>query len=239
MGLNIADDRSVSFDDSHQLRVDTSLENNPRRETLGDVDVTHIFRRNKTGDLDRDGNPLIYALKGMKSYSIADAEKTRFLDRAFELCRSINYIEADVIVAVPSSKDFCLEFSQAASTALRVDVCSEPFVVKSTVAAALDRAKQSRPDIKNRYARKSYNKQLAAWEKMGPNRFVSMKEIDTKIRGYFQPFALSHVPEHLIGKRVLLIDDLMSSGTSMRTCAKLLMDNGIEARQGLFFLSGI
>jgi len=239
VGLNIAPDKAVSFDDSHQLRVDTSLETNPRREKIGGIDVTHIFRRNRTGDLDRDGNPLIYALKGMRSYSISDTEKAQFIDRATELCRSIDYIDADVIVAVPSSKSFCAEFSQTVSTALGIEIFDEPFLVKSTIGDALQRAKQSKSVIKNRNTKRSYNKQMATWEKMGPNHFVSMKEIDTKIRGYFQPFALSHVPECLIGKRVLLVDDLMSSGTSMRTCSNLLTDNGIKATQGLFFLSGI
>ena len=239
MGLNIAPDNTVSFDDSHQLRVDTSRETNPRRETAGNIDVTHVFRRNRTGDPDRDGNPLIYALKEMKSYSISNIEKARFMDRATELCRSIDYIDADMIVAVHSSKPFCLEFSRIASNALRLTVFHEPFIMKMTIGDALERAKHSKPEILNRYTKRAYNRQLATWGKMGSDNLVSMKEIDTKIRRYFRPFALSRVPEHLIGKRVLLVDDLMSSGTSMRTCANLLIDKGIEVRQGLFSLSGI
>ncbi len=206
---------------------------------MGEIDVTHIFKRNRTGDADRDGNPLIYALKGMKGYRIQDAEKARFMERATQLCRSIEYIEADMIVAVPSSKPFCVEFARMISAALDVEIFEEAFIAKSTVNDALVQARRSRPDIGNRSVRKSYNRQLAAWEKMSADRLVSMKEIDTKVRGYFKPFVLSRTPEQLIGKRILLIDDLMSSGTSMRTCSRLMVDEGIDARQGLFFLSGI
>lgn len=56
--------KTVSYNPSHEDNVDTSLENNPTKDSLliPGIDVWSIFKRKK--GLRGDGNPLVYALKG-------------------------------------------------------------------------------------------------------------------------------------------------------------------------------
>ena len=104
MGINISGDNFIALDQTHEKRVNTSLEANPTSKKLGGVVVHHVFRRNKTGDLDRDGNPLIYALKGMGGYSIMAMYRTQILTRAREIVTKCTDLQGtDYVMPMPSS----------------------------------------------------------------------------------------------------------------------------------------
>jgi hypothetical protein len=75
MGINISADKYVVLDNTHEKRVNTCVDDNPTSTKCGDVVVHHVFRRNRTSDDDRDGNPLAYALKGMNGYRIVPMYK--------------------------------------------------------------------------------------------------------------------------------------------------------------------
>jgi hypothetical protein len=137
--LNINSKRFVSFDDTHQRRVDTSLDANPSRGRVDDVRFHFIFRRNRTGDLDRDGNPLIYALKGMNGYRIVPMYRQMFLRWAEVLAGKIAPgLEVDFVMSVPSSYPFCEEFAKALSRWLAKEHLQPDFLAKKTVGEVLD-----------------------------------------------------------------------------------------------------
>ena len=66
--------REVLHTSHHQNLVDTSVSRSPYRQRAGDLTVWSIFRRRKARGGDGDGNPLVYALKGMKNYTISNKD---------------------------------------------------------------------------------------------------------------------------------------------------------------------
>jgi hypothetical protein len=111
LGINISATKYVTLDLTHEKRVDTSLDRNPTAEMVGDLLVHYVFRRNHTGDLDRDGNPLAYALKGMNGYNIVPLYRKQIMDRARKVLEAfITGIETDYIMPLPSTYPFANEF---------------------------------------------------------------------------------------------------------------------------------
>lgn len=241
MGLNINTDKTVSFDDSHQNRVNTSMVSNPTYKTLGDIHVTHVFRRNKTGDKDRDGNPLIYALKEMKGYRINPEEHAKFFSRAAQIVSKFrDELQADYVMPLPSSKPFCREFAQFFSDVTMIDYLAPDFMRKKTVDEVLLEHRDSPVSSGlNKYAKRNYNAQLKAWRGMGGSQLVSMKELDASIRHCFNPLVIDDVPHQIRGSRIVLIDDLMSSGASLISAASLMNSQGFIISRGVCFLSGL
>lgn len=240
MGLNITGDRWVSFDDTHQSRVDTSIESNPIRGRAGDVDLRFVFRRNKTGDLDRDGNPLIYAMKGMNGYRIVPMYRQMFFKRAAVIIEKVAAdLHADFIMPVPSSYDFCSEFSLFLSEQLAVPHLDSHFLGKRTIQEILAGEIVSPSKIPNRRTRTLYASQLAAWRKMEPDQHIAMKELDPKIRHFFQPLKIIKKMPSIRNAKILVVDDLMSSGTSIRSAAGALRGQGASVNEGVCFLSGL
>ncbi|WP_282153958.1 phosphoribosyltransferase [Ruegeria atlantica] len=240
MGLNIDRNNNVMFDDTHQRRVDTSLDKNPSKGRVGNVDLRFVFRRNRTGDLDRDGNPLIYALKGMNGYGIVDFYRRKFFKRAEDIVNVFAHeVDADFVMPVPSGYSFCSEFAEELSGWLGLPFLSPDFLDKKTVGEALADAKANPVNIKNKRTKRLYTSQLYQWQHMDSGQHVAMKELDKKIRGYVRPMKLIGDTSHLAEKKVLIVDDLMSSGTSIRCAAELLQSQGVEVNMGVFFLSGL
>lgn len=228
------------FDDTHQKRVDTSLENNPTSETICDVDVYHVFRRNKTGDKDRDGNPLIYAMKGMNGYGIVPMYRQMFFRRADEIIATIaGKFEADFVMPIPSSYGFCGEVAERVSNAMGVPLLASNFILKKTIGEVLAQYGELVPDDLKPKARQEYKSQLAVWRRMDEHRHVSMKEIDNSIRRCFQHLKISDDPPDIAGRKIVVVDDLMSTGTSLISTFELLRSAGAVVSGGVCFLSGL
>ena len=66
-----------------------------------------------------------------------------------------------------------------------------------------------------------------------------VKDIDTKIRSYFSPLALSQNIVNPQGKKVLLVDDLLTTGTTLISAKELLAGNNVSSFQGLCLLSSL
>lgn len=243
MGLNIHDDHRVEFDDTHQDRVDTSLEKN-MTFTRADGRVCHFvyWRKQSNSGEQGDGNPLIYALKEMKGYRIDPACKDLFMSRAQEIVlKDRGNLSADLIVPVPSSYSFCREFSTNLGRWLGLPVVQSDFIGKKSVSQVLSENAFAPPVIKKPYVRAMYKAQLKAWSRLPPNTQVTMKKIDKKIRPYFNHLMISNADEAAVvqGRSVLVVDDLMASGTSMRCTMELMQAGGASAVAGLCFLSGL
>jgi hypothetical protein len=240
LGLNITDDKRVEFDDAHQKRVDTSLDGNPSSTRLGPLTVYHLLRRNKTGDLDRDGNPLIYALKEMRGYRIAADHKALFIDRAAAILAEItDQFDADFILPVPSTKPFCAEFGQVVSKVTGVPFLDSNFIRKRTVGEMLAQYGDQVPEQLNKRASQAYKGVIAGWRNAHPGQLVSMKDVDTKIRPLFDPLCLTDRVPQIDGARVVIVDDLMSSGSSLTSTCKALALAGCHVTTAICFLSGL
>lgn len=240
LGLNIFPNHYVTFDDTHQKRVDTSLDGNPTIGTVGDLPVRHIFRRNKTGDKDRDGNPLIYALKGMHGYRIMPMYRGQFMTRAKEIVEVFaEHLVADYIMPLPSSYGLCQEVAGLVSEVTGIECLDPAFIRKKTIGEMLELYGDEVPgDLKQR-ASGIYKTQLATWRRAKPAQHVSMKEIDPPVRHCFDPLALNGEPPDIAGSRVVVVDDLMSTGASLTSIAKLLTGMGCTVTCGVCFVSGL
>lgn len=240
MGLNIFDDNTVGYDDSHHRRVNTSLDTNPTQNKLGDILVRHVFRRNRIGDKDRDGNPLIYALKEMNGYRIDENERIKFFDRAAQIIETFtDDLQADFVMPLPSSKPFCDDFARLVCGVSGIEYLAPEFLTKKTIAHALEQYGDQVPDTLNNYSSKKYKSELKAWRKLGGDETLSMKKIDPSIRRCFNPFLIENMTPELKGCRIVLVDDLMSSGASLLSVSFLLKSKECTANQGVCFLSGL
>jgi len=241
MGINISGDNFVALDQTHEKRVNTSLEANPTSKKLGGVVVHHVFRRNKTGDLDRDGNPLIYALKGMGGYSIMAMYRTQILTRAREIVtKCTDLLGTDYVMPMPSNYGFAEEFAQMVCQVTGTPYLGCGFLRKKTVAEMVAQYGDTVPAALSGQREKDYKSQIHAWKQMKPGQMASMKEISTKIRRYFDPFDVGTGAPDISGKNVLVVDDIMSSGASLSAMIDLLTGKtGCKIDRAACFLSGL
>ena len=241
MGINISNTKFVTFDDTHQRRVDTSLEKNPTAEKVGSVTVHHIFRRNNDGDLDRDGNPLVKAMKGMDGYKVVPMYRAMFLSRAREVLETFaGDLEVDLVMPMPSSYGFAREVAVLVSNVAGKDLLESDFIRKRTVAEMLAQYDGHVPDHLSKKLATAYKEQLYTWNDMKGGQSVSMKRIEPKIRTCFQPLTLTDNVPGIAARRVLVVDDLMATGSSI-SCVSSLLTQGIgcPVPTGMCFLSSL
>jgi hypothetical protein len=228
------------FDDTHQSRVDTSLEKNPTSGRFKSIDLRFVFRRNHTGDKDRDGNPLIYALKGMNRYKIVPMYRKMFLTRAKLIVEAMkDDLSPDFVMSVPSNNNFGEEFGRCVAAWLKVPFIQPTFLSKKTIQEILEEEKLARRKITNKRTLRKYNQQMASWKEMDEGQHVSMKDLDNKIRPFFNPMTVTGTFPNIHGKNVLITDDLLSSGTSILSTAELIRGGGASVDTGVCFLSGL
>ncbi|GAA0023133.1 phosphoribosyltransferase family protein [Bradyrhizobium sp. B024] len=241
MGINISNDKYVALDNTHEKRVNTCVNDNPTSTKCGDVVVHHVFRRNKTGDADRDGNPLAYALKGMNGYRIMPMYRNMIWARAKEILVKCDELKgADYVMPMPSNYGFAAEFAQLVCDATGIPLLGCGFLRKKTIAEMLDQYGEVIPGDLSEARKKDYKRQLHTWRGMKPGQMVSMKEIDTKIRKYFDPFEIGDGVPDIKNQKILVVDDIVSSGSSMTSMTELLKaGTGCEIHRAVSFLSGL
>lgn len=239
MGLTIGDDKLVMLDDSHERRVDTSIENNPTFRKKQGLDIYSLYKRKKSQKNDGDGTPLIYALKGIFDYKISKMDREIIMhERAkeiFEKCKP--NIKADLVMGVPSSHQISHDISLLLSVWIGVPHLTFEFLEKVRIRDILNAADDCPPVISSPNAAKGYRIALSKFRKMNPDIEFTMKGLEPNIRKYFKPLkALEDVP-NLHEKKILIVDDLMSSGTSLICCRDILCELGATVEQGICLLS--
>jgi hypothetical protein len=241
LGINIHSDNRVEFDDTHQERVDTSLERNMSFNRYHGIDYYFIFRRLQSPSGESgDGNPLMYALKEMNGYRMGTACKSSLITRAKAIIQNPKVtLTADAIIPVTSSYDFCGDFANILGECLDIPVIQTDLVSKKTVSQVLTEVEATPPTINKNHIKRLYREQLKAWSKLPPNTKVTMKRVDKKIRPYFNHLIAPKIPSELNGKSVLVVDDLLASGNTMNRSITLLQKGGVHVTAGVCFLSGL
>ncbi len=90
-----------------------------------------------------------------------------------------------------------------------------------------------RPGLRGAFA-----SQLHAWEQMELTAVYQAKSIDVGLRPFFGAFALAGEPPELRDKRVLVVDDLFASGSSLLSVREIVQHQlGAEVAD-VCFLSG-
>ncbi|TCK31241.1 hypothetical protein EV667_1347 [Ancylobacter aquaticus] len=223
MGINISATKVVSLDDTHERLVDTSLANNPKLHSLNSLPVYAIFQRNRTGDKDRDGSPLVYALKGIKKYTISVSHEEHAYKRARDIVpQCLASSQADYVIPIMSKYAVSSRVAQLVSEVSGIPFLNPDFLRKKTVGEMLEEHDGNVPSGLNARNEHMFKQQLHTWGRMPSGTAASMKEIDTKIRHCFAPITICGAVEHLRSARVIVVDDLMSSGASLACVSSLL-----------------
>jgi hypothetical protein len=247
MGININHDtHEVEFTDAHENGVDTSLENNPTidNETIPRVTIYSIFQRNDT--IPQDGNPLIYALKGNNEHkwSISDENKSKLKDRIKNIVDKFCEIHSvNFTIVVPSGGNINSMLRDMVNEILtshnKENIIFNDVLDKMTA----DEVQEALFEKDSPFTKEfdTPEKQQRAWEKMKDSFARMNKENDgvfsykmvqppryrkwiTKALKFSSNVNLSAMASKLPGKHILIIDDTVTFGNTIRSVANLIRD---------------
>ena len=237
MGILVDNAKVVSINDAHQEGVDTSLEKNPTSSVAKGLRVHHIFSRNRKGRRRDDGNPLIHALKRQKGFTITAHWKSQLLNKGRTIVGSMQdeLSDFDYCLAIPSSSTFCDECAVLVSETLGVPMLGEALFRKKLIGEMLADVAASPPRMKPSM-RVKYTSQLNTWQSADPEVICHAKSVDTSIRAHFQFLKLIDGVPDIAYRRFIVVDDIMSSGSSLLSAREILVNQlGAEA-VGVTFL---
>lgn len=240
MGIEVSAANVVTINDHHQNGVDTSVEDNPTEGRFKDIPLLYVFSRNKMGPRRDDGNPLVHALKGRKGFSILPFWKNLIMGRAQAILgKAGETLEGfDFVMPMPSSSPFCAEFAAIVSAASGAPILPPDFLRKRQVGELLADTKANPPKLRGRQ-KTALASQLYTWERMNPEAFYQAKDIDIHLRPFFNAFALDGYAPVIGGKRVLVVDDIFATGSSLAS-ARAILEYQLGAQvSAVFFLSGV
>lgn len=225
---------TVSFNPNHQNNVDTGslYEPKPIYDKIGKWDVVSIFKRkaNSARPTDKDGNPLVYALKGLYGWKFKNPEKDiYFLFRRFVAISHKIDKHYDTIVVVPSTNKLnnLVMGYLAKIIGCKHQICK--LFVKHYAEDVWDRYMDFDRMDKDGLGSDWIRDELwRSFEKMG--EYFSYKYIDTKFRKYV--IQSMHTPYNnvidcaplLNGKSVLVLDDTIATGATVSEVCKTLVD---------------
>ena len=236
VGINVIKN-AVQLDDTHQKRVNTSPDDNPTQVELEGITVHYVFTRSKFNNETGDGNPLIYAMKGLKGFSIVPLYRNKIVERCKLIIGKME-LAGDVVVPVPSGNGFCGEVAEIVANVTGLPLVNPDFIRKKTFAEMyLQYGNIPMGLIPAEVA--EYKSQLKIWSSASHEKSVSMKLISPRIRHLFDPFMHSGTDCDISGKRVILVDDLVSSGSSLLGAARICTAAGTSSVAGLCFLSAL
>ncbi len=240
MGINVYANKTVIIDHSHQELVDTSTEGNPTEGAIDGLRLQYVFRRKTKKGHDRDGNPLVYALKEMNGYRMQPMYHQMLYKRADEILTAfVGDLDVDVLVDVPSSKPLCRSFAKQVSKASGLPLVESSFLRKRMVGEVLDAIDAGFPQFAKDRDERAFKAALGQLRRAKRDTDFQMKEVAKPMRRFFQPFTISGEVPVLEGQRIALIDDLVSSGTSIISVAECLREQGAIVERGVCLLSDL
>lgn len=239
MGIDVSRTKAVSINERHEHGVDTSLAKNPSTGRLGKLPLVHVFSRNRRGTVAGDGNPLIYALKGLQGYSITPHWERWLFRRAVDILAQKPELLSDyqVCIPVPSASLLCSNFAGVAALHLGIPLIVPDFVQKRTIGSVLAGAQLNPPRMRPGQV-KEFEKQLEIWAVTDGTAIYKAKEVPTAIRPLFSPLEAAGTAPNLKGQRVLIVDDLFATGSSIESMWNLIEGLNAGPSGALCLLSG-
>ena len=233
--------KAVSINDQHENGVDTSVQGNPTRGRLKAVPLIHVFRRNLKGRRqDDDGNPLIHALKGRRGFTITLFWEQQLMTRARHILGKVaeDLRGFDQCMPMPSSSPFCARFAAEVAQVAGAPLLPPTFLRKKRVGEVLQELAANPPRL--RPALKGpFTSQLHAWQGLDANADYQAKDVPLNLRYLVSPFALQGASPDITGQRILIVDDLFATGSSMLAVREILQNQLGAEVAGVYFLSGV
>lgn len=235
MGIDVSRAGVVTFNGAHEQRVITDTTRPIAVLSLGPVPVASVFRRRRAKPDNHDGNPLIYALKGKKGFTIPRADFAEIHRRAAtNLPAALDALpDFDVAIPLPSSSNVAAILARRA-VRLRPGTVLLDCLEKATVAHVL--ANSPATGMLPDRVQKPYKSLLNALQGMAPNSHVEMKTINLRVRPYINPVVAGLASSQCRGLRVLVVDDIFGSGASLEGAIAALSRHGPSSIAGLTFL---
>ena len=235
MGIDVDHAKVVTFNGTHEHRVVTDPARPFPIDQIGDLRISSIFQRRTTRLDNHDGNPLIYALKSKFGYTIPNVDLKEILSRAREILpHALADVPFDVVVPLPSSSPVAMRLGVRASRlsgGCLVLTCLDKATVAHVLAAA--------PPVGHvaKRMRNAYTTALANMQLRPGAALFEMKFVRSPIRHYFVPVVTNHLAVQCAGRRVLLVDDILGSGTSLKVAEAELRAAGAMDVSALTLLS--
>ena len=236
-GLNInINDKTVSLTDTHNNGVDFSLVNNPVYSKHKEYDVISIFKRTQlsdTNNVQRDGNPFIYALKNKNGwkFKITDEEINKYIRRFLEICKKINS-KYDTIIITPSSSNLNEKFMKVISKQVDADKVINEYFIKLSKEEIIDDDLIDKEQLRNDYGN-SYERVLEeinrSFRRMKGKSFEA-KYVNKEYLKYIKYISSNNnenLRQYIDNKDVLLLDDTISSGETISQCINGILSNFI------------
>lgn len=229
---------TVSYNPSHQNHVDTSVENNPTLSTeYGDgINVFSIFKRK--GDIPGDGNPLLYALKGEKSWKFRSEKDKEDIIKQIKLIaqKFNNMFHAGFTILIPTG-NYLNKFigniiKETGNNILVVDDVLLKLSIEEVIESVLTK---NSPFIQYygentekalQKLQKYINKMNAERNGLYTKHFVedqTMRNLISKSLKIASEYETKYSP-YIENEDILLIDDSISRGDTIKEACQILQD---------------
>ena len=171
-----------------------------------------------------DNCPLIYALKNKRELSVTYNSFKPLVPNFYEILNKLviqseHQFNFDLIIPIPSSHKLNLIIAKRIARIANCPVDDSIFR-KSTADDILSFVQRSDVDLEHP-ARINIVKAVNKSKKLA--QAFSLSDVATAYRHYILPIQLAQSFK-VYGKRVLLVDDLVSSGSTLKCAATLLLD---------------
>ena len=236
MGITVDKNKNVTFTSLTEQLVNTSIDANPNQHKLNNLVVYSVFKRLYSRQRTGDGNPLIYALKGQRGFSISLKECGKFNPNiSIILDHLLLQKDYEVILTMPSSHQVVERFAKKINRRISGKcVLLNDIFTKKTISEVYE-------DLQLLPINSKYKKDIIALSrsiekdaKRSPNEIFSMKTVETKHRMFIQPLKINPdriaTIQEIRGKSILLVDDLLASGTTLTNANNLLRNLEISER---------
>lgn len=238
MGFNVdSTSNKVTVDHSHNNYAVTTVAGNPIVKMFSTIEVTSIFARTK-GKRQRtdpgDNSPMLYALKGIGDLTTTySSVATLYLNYREIMASVVLHKEPqglwDCVVPMPSSSKLSSLMAKTIVRHAGVGPVQPSLLKKVTgdaVLASLDGLAMSSKD------KTALRTEVRRFIKFNGGetdfQMKSIKRVD--LRCHLCPFMLGSEPLQHQPNRILLVDDMVTSGTSIVSAAALLSTHYPQAR---------
>lgn len=231
-GIDVSLDRKVTMTDKHERLVDTSLSSNP---TFSDVIVDNIrvwsiFKRKEGLPDESDGNPLLYALKKEKHYTLTNP---KIVNQRINAIADKFFHEnsgADVTIMVPSNNQLNNYFANIIGKRCKAPKYIPDVLLKLSIEEVDDFVFEDNSQFRQYYGEKF------------PQAYKIFKNYCRHMKNGFQfhkvqDINMRHVIEHTIklndkmygeyidsinDRNVLIVDDSITLGQTLREACGII-----------------
>lgn len=230
-GINVDDNRNAIMTDKHERLVDTSAEGNPTVLTdfVPNVTVWSIFKR--INDDWGDGNPLLYALKNEKGYTLKNPRvvfnRIEFIVNKFFETNGVS----DITIAMPSSNPLNKTFAKIVSTHCNNPQFINNLFIKMSTEEVADFVYQENSAFRKYYGRffkQRFNELKNYFRNMPYDSFQFHKVANMDMRKVIEhtiklsdEFYGKYI-DAINDKNILIIDDSLTLGQTIKEACSII-----------------